>query len=184
MLFCPVHALFQVIQARCGSCGVVRIVEKQHLGPLGLINGDLGQVRKKAVFRTEGKDPRFASREDGPGVVNRVRGIGDDDEVAGFDKGQGNMCDAFLGPDERYDLAFRVERDAESSLEPLGRGRPVVPHARVGRILVIGRVFGRRFEAVDDMLRGGKIRVPIPRLMISTPFAATSAFNRSISANK
>lgn len=97
--------------------------------------------------------------KDGSCGVGGVRGIGDEDDVAGVDECEGEVGETFLGSDEGNDFGLWAEIDFVALMEELGDGGTEGFGAEVvGVAVVLG--FGEgSLHVLDDELGRGTVGV-------------------------
>ena len=91
--------------------------------------------------------------------VDRITGIGHQHGVAGPHGGQRQMRQAFLGADGDDGFGFRVQAHVVAALVPVGDRLAQTRNALGLRIAVRVAALGGLGELVDDVLRGGLIRI-------------------------
>ena len=102
--------------------------------------------------------------EEGRGPVDRVARARGQDDVAGVHERLGDVGDPVLRAHQREDLRVRVEVDPEAAPVPARGGLAERGHARVGRVVVVRRVAGRRAERLDHVGRRRKVGVADPEV--------------------
>jgi len=152
------HGSLEVGQRRGRAGRVVGIIEPHEPRPAGNRFRDGIEVRQPMVAGPQRHQVHFGARQRDAGRVGGIPRIRRQGNVPRVQPGHGQVRDALLGPDERQDLAGRVERNRESL--------PVVTHdlgaqrrrARVTCVTVLAGIARRCAQRFDDRLRRRSIR--------------------------
>src|SRR5208283_793682 len=130
---------------------IIRIVYEHKPSTPGHFDWDGVQVRQEPVFFEERHEPGLAAREHCGNMIYGIGGRRGQRQVSRVDECKRQVSQSLLGTYQSEHLSERVQLDSESSLVPFGYADPEVVHTRVGRVLVVGRVFCRLSQSFDYM---------------------------------
>ena len=101
----------------------------------------------------------LTAREPGPRGIDRVAGVGHEDDVARVDECERDVRRPFLGPDQGQDLGGRLQGHAEALGVPAGGRLAEREEAFVVRVTVVPWLAGCPRQRVDDVGRRRQVRV-------------------------
>ena len=153
------HNLFEKRHVCYGSCGVVRIIDKHHFGSTNHVSGDGVKIRQKAFLPEKGHWATLTAGEDSRNIVDRITRARNQGHVARIDEGKRQVGYSLFAPDEGENFFFRVKVNAKPFLVPISRRSPELEHTRIGRIPVIDGICHGLFHGLDNVSRGGKVRI-------------------------
>ncbi len=157
----PAHRLLEEVEIRSRGRRVMRVAKKEHLGHLEHVAVDALEIRQVVMLRGCGDAVEDPARHNDPVEMDWIGGVGHQRDVVVIQEGEREMRDAFLGADERQDLAARVERHAKLPEVPLGDRLPELAldvAVRPG-IAVVGRILDLPAQVLHHMLGRRQVRV-------------------------
>jgi len=106
----------------------------------------------------------LAPGEPRPRRVDRVPGVGHQNDVARIHEGERDVAGTLLGPDEGEDLRARVKGHSEAAVVPLGGGPAKGEQPFVVWVAVVLRLARRSPQRLHDVRRGREVRIPDPEI--------------------
>ena len=142
-----------------GAGRVVRVVEPEHLRAVRDVGRDGVEVGQEAALLGQRQLVRLAAGEHRADLVDRVRGVRHERDVARIDEAERDVADALLRADERQHFLRRIEVNAEAAFVPARDGLAELGQALGLGIAVVRRLARGLAQRVDDVRRRRQVGV-------------------------
>ena len=133
ILFTERHCIGEKLEISHRRRGIVRIVEEHDFGFFRHIGRNSCKVRQEFILGRQRHIMRHTVCEHGAQFINRISRVGNQRIVAGIDKSQENMGDAFFGADQGHYFAGRIQCNIKTFFIPSTDGA-----AELRRTFIIG----------------------------------------------